>query len=199
MRSLFAVFTMVSFLVVPSAVFAWADSAEPLTNVNLLWKPTNSLKDLNSLNIGSIQTKVKIAKFTDGRSAKEKEKIGENLEGSEPKPVTTKSDVPAFVTENFTNVLKKTGLEIGGDGSVTLTGEILEYFVKETNTYEGTLRVKVFLKKGDKVLWKGVITANETRFGRSYKYDNYMEVLSDSLINFTAELMKNTEFRAALK
>lgn len=177
---------------------AW--NPEPIADVQMLWKPTNSLKDLNQLNIASISSKVKIAKLTDGREVKLKNKVGENRESDSPKPVTTRSDVAEFVTENLTSTLKKSGLEIVETGAdFVLSGEILEYFVTETNTYEGTLSIKFTLKKGDKVVWKGVITSTETRFGRSYKYDNYMEVLSDCLINLAAELFKNTEFRAKLK
>lgn len=198
MRHFSILIFIASLALLPLGASAW--NPTPLTDVQMTWKPTNSLKDLNQLNIASIPAKVKISKFTDGREAKLKNKVGENREGDDVKPVTTKSDVPGFVTENLTGVLRKSGLEIAENGAdFVLTGELLEYFVTETNTYEGTLSVKVSLKKGEKVVWKGVITSTETRFGRSYKYDNYMEVLSDCVINFAAELMKNTELRAALK
>jgi hypothetical protein len=50
-----------------------------------------------------------------------------------------------------------------------------------------------------KSLWEGNTTGSSTRFGRSYKLDNYHETLSDAIIDATGSLLQNSGFQDALK
>jgi len=47
-------------------------------------------------------------------------------------------------------------------------------------------------------VWQGITEGSASRFGRSYKAENYYEALSDSLIEATTSLMRNPGFHAAL-
>jgi hypothetical protein len=47
-------------------------------------------------------------------------------------------------------------------------------------------------------LWKGLASGEATRFGRSYKIENYYEVLSDAVVNTVSSMLRSAEFRKAL-
>ena len=197
MRTLFLSILSLAFA---STVFA----AKPaiLDNVELKWRATTDLKDLVDANLGALPAKITIAKFKDARTVEPKNKVGENKEDEKggALPVTTSSDVSDFVTENLRQTLKKSGLDVvDSGGTYTLNGEITDYFVTETNTYQGNLMVKLTLTKGGKVVWKNTVIGTNKRFGRSYKLDNYLETLSDTVVDFATKLAQNSDFKAQLK
>jgi hypothetical protein len=184
---------MLLMLLVPSILLA----GKPLTDIPLVWKPTER-KDAGVLNlVGITNVKIRVDAFVDARS--DRKKIGENQEDKVPKPVTTSGDVAEFCTQHFRSVLKEYGLTVvpeGGD--VVLGGEVLEFMVLETNTYKGEVRLKVSVKKGDKEEWVGVGTGTSSRFGRSYKAENYYETLSDSLLMAIDRTIRDEGFRKAV-
>ncbi len=47
-------------------------------------------------------------------------------------------------------------------------------------------------------LWKGLASGEATRFGRSYKIEDYYEVLSDAVVNTVSSMLRSAEFRKAL-
>lgn len=197
MKPILAPFLILSFLALPT--FA----KTKLENVELTWKNTTEYKDIIDTKLGSVQAKFTILPFTDARTVDPINKVGENKEDEKKGvilPVTTSSDVAAFVTENFLQSLRKSGLEIlSSGGDYTLAGEITEFFVTETNTYQGILTVKLTLSKGKKQIWKSTVTGTNKRFGRTYKLDNYLETLSDTIMEFTLGLAKDPEFKSKLQ
>jgi hypothetical protein len=52
--------------------------------------------------------------------------------------------------------------------------------------------------RGGKTLWSGVASGDATRFGRSYKLENYYEVLSDAIVNTASSMLQSPEFQKAL-
>jgi hypothetical protein len=184
---------MLLALLLPSAAIA----GKPLTDIPLVWKPTDR-KDVGVLNlVGMTNVTIRVDPFVDTRS--DKKRIGENQEDKTPKPVSTSGDVAEFCTTQFINVLKDYGLKVvpeGGD--VVIGGEILEFIVLETNTYKGEVRLKINVKRGDKEEWLGVGTGTSSRFGRSYKADNYYETLSDALLMAIDRTVRDDGFRKAV-
>jgi hypothetical protein len=180
-----------------------AFAAKNLENIELKWKPTTDLKEIVATNLGSIDATISVPKFKDSRNVTPPNKVGENKEKFDKGiilPVTTSSDIADFVTTNFKDVLHKSGLKLSdGKGDLTLQGEITDYFVNETNNYEGSMIVKLVLLKGDKPIWKGTVSGTNKRFGRSYKYDNYMETLSDLIVDLTTKLASTADFKAQLQ
>jgi hypothetical protein len=176
----------------PSAVWA----GKPLENIPLVWKPTNR-KDTGVLNLGGMTSvKFRVEPFVDSRP--DKKKIGENQEGKLSKPVTTSGSVAAFCTEHFSEMLRQYGLSVvteGGD--VVVGGEVLEFMVIETNTYKGEVRLKLTVKRADKEEWIGVAAGTSSRFGRSYKAENYYETLSDALLEASERAVRDEGFRKA--
>lgn len=177
-----------------------AHAKKLLVDIELAWKPTTETSEFQKhsfQNIASVDLYVE--NFTDGRKITPIRRIGENIEEAKDfLPVETRADVPAWITAHTAQVLKDVGLKIVNEKSqYILSGEIKEFFVSETDTYAGVLKIHFILKKGNQLVWQGDIVGKNTRSGRSYKYENYMETLSDSLIDACYQLLENDGFKSA--
>jgi hypothetical protein len=141
---------------------------------------------------------VTIGNFTDGRD--NKQAIGENREDDEPKPVTTTDDVGAFVSAHVRQLFDEAGIKtVDSNGAVTIKGEVKKFFAREGNTYQSEVAVQLTVSDPDgKTLWKGLASGEATRFGRSYKAENYYEVLSDALVNTVSSMLQADQFQKAL-
>jgi hypothetical protein len=166
-----------------------------LEHVPLRWRPTSDLK-LGTLEMS--QTAIQVEAFQDVRT--NPEAIGENREDEVPKPVTTSDDVGAFVGKHLRDLLDKGGLKtVDSDGAVTIKGEVKQFFVRETGTYKSTVAIHLTVVSHDgQTLWSGTASGDATRFGRSYKLENYHEVLSDALVNTVSSMLQSPEFQKAL-
>ncbi len=88
---------------------------------------------------------------------------------------------------------------VDGTGAVTVKGEVKKFFVREGNTYESEVVLQITVSDaGGKTLWKGLASGDATRFGRSYKAENYYEVLSDALVNTVSSMLQAAPFQTAL-
>lgn len=167
-------------------------------SIPLVWKPTTSVAKAGTIDLtGRANAKLRV-EVTDNRN--DPGFIGRNTEKLPPRKVTTPDNVAAFVNEHLNQLISSTGVtEIDSAGTVILKAEILQFFVEETETYNGDVRLKVTLidRSGNPV-WTGITGGASTRFGRSYKAENYYETLSDSLIEAVHNLMQNASFRSAL-
>ena len=166
-----------------------------LEHVPLQWRPTSELR----LGVAQMsQAHVQFLPFQDLRS--NKEAIGENLEDDKPKPVTTTDDVGAFVATHMRELFDRAGLKtVDSDGDVMIKGEITQFFVRETNTYKSEVGVHLtVLDRAGKTLWAGLASGDADRFGRSYKVENYYEVLSDAVVNTVSSMLESAQFQAAL-
>ena len=84
-------------------------------------------------------------------------------------------------------------------GTHVLNAQLKQFFAEEVDTYKSDVRLVVRLTTpGGKELWSGTTGGTATRFGRSYKAENYYEVLSDAVLEASYNLMKNPSFHAAL-
>ena len=166
-----------------------------LEHVPLRWRATSDLK-LGTLEMA--QTPVQVEPFQDARA--NPEAIGENREDDVPKPVTTNDDVGAFVSRHLRDLLDKGGLKtVDSDGAVIIKGEVKQFFVRETSTYKSTVAIHLAVMGRDgQTLWSGTASGDATRFGRSYKLENYYEVLSDALVNTVSSMLQSPEFQKAL-
>ena len=166
-----------------------------LEHVPLEWRPTSDLK-LGTMEMS--QTPIQVETFQDVRA--NPQAIGENREDDVPKPVTTSDDVGAFVSAHMRELLDKGGLKtVDSDGAVTIKGEVKQFFVRETGTYKSAVAVHLTVVGRDgQTLWSGTASGDATRFGRSYKLENYYEVLSDALVNTVSSMLQSAEFQKAL-
>jgi hypothetical protein len=166
-----------------------------LENVPLQWRPTSELE------LGTMQMapeSIQFEPFQDARN--HKEAIGENREDETPKPVTTAADVGAFVGTHMRELFDRAGLKtVDSDAAIRIKGEVRQFFVTETATYKSVVVVHLTVEdSGGKTLWSGLASGDATRFGRSYKLENYYEVLSDAVVNSVSSLLQSAEFQKAL-
>jgi hypothetical protein len=182
-----------------TVLFAVAFSAQAgttlLEHVPLQWKPTSQLQ-LGAVQLS--QTSIQFEMFQDVRE--NKPVIGENDEDAQPKPVTTTDDVGTFVSTHMRGLFQRAGLKtVDSDGAVTIKGEVRQFFVRETNTYQSQVAVELTVVSRDgRTLWKGLASGDASRFGRSYKLENYYEGLSDAIVNTVSSMLQSTQFEAAL-
>jgi hypothetical protein len=174
-----------------------------IIDATLIWKPARASMELGlpSINLLHFQGKsILLAPFTDGRP--DPGVIGENRENERQSPfpkVTTHDDVPKWVTAQGRTFFTNLGLPITDSASSrVIKGEILSFFVVEGNDYIGDVRIKILVEKDGQPVWSGLALGSAKRFGRSYKVDNYIETLSDSLQEAYASLLRNPSFLDAL-
>ena len=178
-----------------AATFAVHAKTALLEHVGLQWRPTSQLK-LGAMQM--TQASVQFGAFQDTRA--NKESIGENLEDDKPRPVTTQDDVGAFVGKGIRDLFEHAGVKtVDSHGDVTLQGEVTQFFVRESSTYKSEVAVHVSVVGSDgKPRWSGVASGEATRFGRSYKAENYYEALSDAVVNAVSSMLESAEFQKAL-
>jgi hypothetical protein len=172
---------------------------KPLENIPLKWSPTQGFAELGPVDISGalLTTHVRFEPFDDARQ--NPYLIAENREKAEARPVTTNEHVADFVTLHLKDTVHAAGLNVveeGGD--VSVSGEISEFFVTETNLYHGNLSMLVHVKVKGKDVWSGVITGSAENFGRSYKADNYYETMSNMVLAAAHNLLASSGFRAAV-
>lgn len=186
----------IAFFVVLLAVTAGAYAkTKLLQHVPLQWRPTSELK-LGAMEMPQVLIHFEV--FQDVRD--NKEAIGENLEDDKPKPVTTTDDAGAFVSTHMRELFDRAGLKtVDGDGAVTIKGEVKQFFVKETSTYKSEVAVHLtVVGRGGQTLWSGIASGDASRFGRSYRLENYYEGLSDAIVNTVSSMLVSAEFQKAL-
>lgn len=198
-----AALSLAAVLLAAFASPAEARKKKTLHDIPLQWKPTDDIGDtFGGLDLTDVyDVGFRIEPFVDKRD--DAALIGENREDADEGKilkVTTTDDVGAWVSENFTEVLSIIGLKINDGGEdVVLSGEIRRFFVNEESTYKSDVAVLITAQDGSgKTLWKGLAGGDATRFGRSYKAENYYEVLSDAVMEAMSSLLDNSGFRQAV-
>jgi len=166
-----------------------------LEHVPLEWRPTSDLR-LGTREMS--QASIRFEPFHDARE--NTAAIGENREDEPSKPVTTTDDVGVFVGTHMRELFGQAGLTtVDDNGTVTIKGEVKQFFVRETSTYKSEVVVHVtVLDREGRTLWSGLASGEASRFGRSYKLENYYEVLSDALVNTVSSMLQSAEFQKAL-
>ncbi len=171
-----------------------------LEGVPLRWKPTESTAQvLNQAARTFKEKKVQVLPFTDGRD--DRALIGRNTEDKTPKDVTTKDDVGAWCSSRLADLLKQAGVSVVDEGAeVVISGEVSRFMVDESDRYRSAVSLKVSVKDGTgKELWAGRVSGDADHWGRSYKEENYMEGLSDSLLAAASALFTDPELSFKLR
>ncbi len=170
-------------------------SHPPLRDVSLEWRPSTAFDG------GVAQAssrKVSFESFKDERQRPEL--IGQNDENTTPRTVTTRDDVGAFIATHMRPMFDRAGVTtVDSGGDVVLSGEVRQFFVEETGTYNASVSLHLTARdRSGTILWEGQVSGSASTFGRSYSMENYDQVLSDSIIEVTSALLKDPRFRDAL-
>jgi hypothetical protein len=184
----------------PMLLLALTGCAAPrLENIPLVWMPErHPAASVPPDARGLMSARIKVAPMTQAQD--DPKLVGENREALPPRPVTTRDDVAAFVTDRFKKLLKNAGLQVvDADETVVLEGEITQFFVTETNLYVGEVRIRMSATdSAGNALWQGVSHGSSTRFGRSYSAANYYQSLSDALVIATTSLLSDRSLDRAV-
>ena len=189
---------VIGVLVLASAM---ADAAPRLEQIPLQWRPTDPVTAVAPAS-GPQMTTIALRPLTDRRA--NPAAIGENREDADEGkilPVTTRDEVAAWTTERLRQLMTQSGYGLvnGEQADLTLSGEILQFYVIETGTYKGTVSLRLTLSLPDgQTVWSGVGTGSKQRFGRSYRAENYYEVLSDATLGAMQELLAQPSFQTTL-
>jgi len=172
-----------------------------LQNIPLKWTPTSTLAEMGKVDFSGavLETKIRFETLVDTRQ--NPSLVAENRENADKVlPVTTSSDVAAYVGDHLKETLHAAGLNVvDGPGEMIVSGEIRQFFVTEVNTYGGELTLLIHVKNSEgKELWTGTVSGDSTRWGRSYSVTNYYETMSDMTLRAAYNLLVNSGFRDAL-
>lgn len=171
-----------------------------LRNIPLVWSPTKSITGFDPIDTTPFRkAKISVRPFTDAR--KDKAEIGRNTERKEPRLVTTKEDVPAWLTKQFIQTLAEFNVNsAAADSGVIMETSVLKLYVTETSTYKADIAVNIILKtKDNKLLWEGMIFGAARNFGASYKEENYYEVISNAVLDLVYNFLKSEPIKQVLK
>ena len=174
-----------------------------LLNIPLLWKPTDTISDLDAIDLTVFQNiSFTIKPFNDVR--KKPSEIGSNVEKKSfgtIRYVTTRDNVSEWLTDRFGKILSEFDIAVVKDrDTLSLEADIVKFYVTEESLYKAIVGLKVRLRSrnGD-MLWEGMIAATSSRWGNSYKAENYYEALSNACIDVVYSLLKNDSFLQAVK
>ena len=169
----------------------------PLLNQSLVWTPTHQLDLGVTPNIGTLAT-VRFETFTD--TAANPSLVGENVEQSKPRLVTTVTPVGQFVSEHLQHLFAQAGYTAGGTNAErVISGQVHKFFVREHNLYRASIVLTLTARnRSGAVLWQGTVWGRNRTFGRSYQLYNYNQVLSDSVVSVANQLLTNPSVRKAL-
>lgn len=188
---------LLSVSVASAVIAAGCAQQTALLNQPLAWTPTNTL-DLGVTQAHGAPAAVRFDTFSD--TASNPALVGENVEQATPRQVTTADAVGPFVSQHLQQLFTQAGYPAGGDNADrVISGEVSKFFVREGNSYDGSVVLNVSVSdRSGKVLWHGTTWGSNQTFGRSYHLDNYQQVLSDSLVDAANKLLKDPGLRASL-
>jgi hypothetical protein len=177
-----------------------AIAADKLENIPLTWKPTSTMAQRGPLDVKGLESvKLQIDPFADNRE--NPGFIGQNRDKVPTRKVTTQENVARFVTYQVKTLMSAQGVPVvDSGGTVIMKGWVKRFFADETNRYnaEVELELQFVDAASGKVLWSYMTAGSSSRYGISYKADNYYEVLSDALMGAVHELMRNPKFKTVL-
>ncbi|HEX4266333.1 MAG TPA: hypothetical protein VHY36_00485 [Steroidobacteraceae bacterium] len=181
---------------VASIVAGGCAQETPLLNKPLAWTPTNTLALGVTQSHGAPAT-VRFEAFSD--TAADPALVGENVEHTPTRQVTTADPVGPFVTQHLQQLFAQAGYSGGADADRVISGDVRKFFVREGSDYDGSVVLDVTVSdRSGKALWHGTVWGTNQTFGRSYHLDNYQQVLSDSLIDAANSLLKSPAVRDSL-
>jgi len=167
-------------------------STTPLSNVDLVFRDSDIKDDYdrNEWNQDLARMTFNVQPATDDRTDPNSKQIGfcedKNL------PVTTKTNIAAFVTSSVQRVLQQTGIHTSPTSGTKLYLNVRDFFVQEGGVYAGRISIDytVINEKGD-TLYFSPASSTSKRWGRTYKLDNYMETLTGALFSNVDIFLKN--------
>jgi hypothetical protein len=170
-------------------------------SLKLKWLPSIDLEELDWIDESKLMKKNFKIEINDLRTTGKE--VGSNIENrSRNKIVKTETDIASWLKNRFTFCLSNYGFIFNesSPAEYTIRFDIIDYYVTEDNMYKGKLKAKVYLKNNNnETLWEDVIIGKSSPWGRSYSRENYLNVLSNVIIDGVKVLLKDTSFLSSLE
>ncbi len=167
--------------------------------IRLEWQPTDDLRDLDNRPVprGPWQA-LRVDPFFDRRP--NTQTVGENVQHGRPFPIITSDLVGPFAAAGVRQVLAAQGVHAdAADAQRILRGEVVQFFVREDNTYNADVVLHVQVQAQDgRVLWDATVAGRSKRWGRSMSPDNYAEAYGNALVEAAKNLFVDRGFQAAV-
>ena len=177
-------------------------------DVDLEWMPSEDYSDLDAVTLTGISDLgIEIGTFTDGRRIEDPRELGRNIEDADDDDeedrktlyFTSDTDITEYVRAGAAEILYELGYKVvDSGGKVKISGEIRKFHVEEDSTYEADVRIFFKVTRGGRTIYEGMHGETDRTFGRSYKCENYMEVLADALIEVVHDMAESDDFYDAL-
>lgn len=172
-----------------------------LQGIALQWVPSATMADMGPLDVdGALRiTPIHFDAFTDLRQ--NRSLVGENHDDGKVKPVTTSTDVATYLSTHMRDLARASSLYVSdAPNALHLSAEIRTFFVTETDSYRGQFSLLFHLRDTTgKELWRGTVNGGALNFGRSYKADNYVETMSNMVVQATYNLLANSGLHDSLE
>ena len=177
-------------------------------DIDLEWMPSEDYSDLDAVNLTGISDlAIEVGTFTDGRRVDDPRELGRNIEDADDDDpedrktlyFTSDTDITEYVRSGVAEILHELGYDVVDTGGrVKISGEIRTFHVEEDSTYEADVRIFFKVTRGGQAIYEGMHGETDRTFGRSYKCENYMEVLADALIEVVHDMAESDDFYDAL-
>ena len=112
--------------------------------------------------------------------------------------VQTTDNVGQYCTDRLGEMLVRGGAHLEPGAPTTLEVELLDYFVVEGGSFEGTVRLRTTVKRGGGTVWTKTYAGASKRWGRTHNPENFNEALSNSLAEAAQQLLRDEEFARTL-
>ena len=172
-------------------------------NVPLRWNeegPFGQDKPMPDLSYVSL-FKFNIMPFNDQR--KEGQEIGRNISDQEKGKVytiTTNDNIPAWARKQFIRLMEEYGLNTGEDNkALSIQCTLLKLYVNESDRFRGNVLFRIEVYDPDKkLIWSGLTNGVSSRWGRTFKLENYYEAISYSFTEAVLSFLTDKSFQEAL-
>ncbi len=194
---------LIAALIILCMIMVLPAAGAELRNIPLEWKPTETISAMDAVDLTIFRNVTFVVNpFNDIR--KKPEEIGRNVEkrlSDQALLVTTRDNVASWLTGRFAKILEEFEIDVvKSGGTFLIDADIVKFYVTEESTYKADVALKVRVKTpGGAVIWEGLIASSASRFGSSYKAENYFEALSNATISVVHALLKNDSFKQAIQ
>jgi hypothetical protein len=214
--------TSISAISGPFSIRRSSYAFSQLERIPLVWMPKDdALEYLFALKLSRYsRVKLGLAGFVDRRN--DTANIGENIESSNKRMVTTNESVAAWCRDNIRMILRDQNIqtvemgarlsnplpETTADGlptpmqniySVALQATILEFFVTEGDQYKADVAMEFTLvDQSGNPLWTGIKRSVANNWGKSYSAVNYYECISSAYAYVICQLLTDANVERIL-
>ena len=136
----------------------------------------------------------------------DKTQIGQNIEDENKPPIKVLADEGdgprEFVHKLVAKQFHGLGLTLADKAATAhrvVSLKLTRFWAEEAPGYHGVVRSAAEVKDAaGKVLWRGALVGDNTRFGRSLKPENYRETLTDATQSMINKMFADASFQKAI-